>query len=83
LKQGRSQKEIEESIGVHTSTISRDIHRNKDRTTEEYPNPNPSSTLCLTIIENLYLEYRHYANKGVKPLVWVKEFYEQKLWLMF
>ena len=74
MKQGRSQKEIEESIGVHPSTICREIPRNKDRTTEEYhnPNPSPSSTLSLTIIENLSLEYRHNANKGAKPLVWEK-----------
>ena len=63
LKQGRSQKEIAESIGVHTSTISREIHRNKDRTTEEYPNPSPSSTLSLTIIESLSLEYRHLGQR--------------------
>jgi IS30 family transposase len=36
LKEGRSQKEIAESIGVHPSTICREIHRNQDRVTEEY-----------------------------------------------
>jgi len=36
LKQGRKQKEIAESIGVHPSTISREIQRNKDITTQEY-----------------------------------------------
>ena len=36
LKRGDSQKEIAESIGVHPSTISREIQRNKDKTTHEY-----------------------------------------------
>ena len=36
LKQGRKQKEIAESIGVHPSTICREIQRNKDKTTQEY-----------------------------------------------
>ena len=36
LKRGSSQKEIAESIGVHPSTICREIQRNKDRTTQEY-----------------------------------------------
>ena len=63
MKQGRSKKDIAESIEVHPSTISKEIHRNKDRTTEEYPNPSPSSTLSLTIIENLSLEYRHLGQR--------------------
>jgi len=33
---GRKQKEIAESIGVHPSTISREIPRNKDITIQEY-----------------------------------------------
>jgi len=36
LKQGRSQKEIAKSIGVHPSTICREIQRNQDKTTHEY-----------------------------------------------
>jgi IS30 family transposase len=36
LKQGRKQKEIAESIGVHPSTICREIQRNKDISTQEY-----------------------------------------------
>jgi IS30 family transposase len=36
LKQGRSQKDIAESIGVHPSTICREIQRNKDIVTQEY-----------------------------------------------
>jgi len=36
LKQCRSQKEIAESIGVHPSTICREIQRNKDNITGEY-----------------------------------------------
>ena len=36
LKSGSSQKDIAESIGVHPSTICREIQRNKDTLTEEY-----------------------------------------------
>jgi len=36
LKRGMSQKSIAESIGVHPSTICREIQRNKDTDTEEY-----------------------------------------------
>jgi len=36
LKQGRSQKEIAKSIGVHPSTICREIQRNQDKATHEY-----------------------------------------------
>jgi len=36
LKQGRSQKEIAKSIGVHPSTICREIQRNQDKMTHEY-----------------------------------------------
>ena len=36
LKSGSSQKEIAQSIGVHPSTICREIQRNKDVTTQEY-----------------------------------------------
>ena len=36
LKRGWKQKEIAESIGVHPSTICREIQRNKDVTTQEY-----------------------------------------------
>ena len=36
LKYGVSQKKIAESIGVHPSTICREIQRNKDETTQEY-----------------------------------------------
>jgi len=36
LKQGMSQKKIAETIGVHPSTICREIKRNKDVTTQEY-----------------------------------------------
>ncbi len=36
LKYGVSQKKIAESIGVHPSTICREIQRNKDSSTEEY-----------------------------------------------
>jgi len=36
LKKGWSQKEIANSIGVHPSTICREIHRNKDILTQEY-----------------------------------------------
>ncbi len=36
LKCGSSQKEIAESIGVHPSTICREIQRNKDTLTQEY-----------------------------------------------
>jgi IS30 family transposase len=36
LKRGNSQKEIAESIGVHPSTICRELQRNKDNVTQEY-----------------------------------------------
>ena len=36
LKKGWKQKEIAESIGVHPSTICREIQRNKDVITKEY-----------------------------------------------
>ncbi len=36
LKRGVTQKDIAENIGVHPSTISREIQRNKDSVTEEY-----------------------------------------------
>lgn len=36
LKMGWRQKEIAESIGVHPSTIGREIQRNSDKTTQEY-----------------------------------------------
>jgi len=36
LKRGWNQKEIAESIGVHPSTICREIQRNRDVTTQEY-----------------------------------------------
>lgn len=36
LKRGWKQKEIAESIGVHPSTICREIQRNKDGITQEY-----------------------------------------------
>ncbi len=36
LKRGTSQKEIAKSIGVHPSTICREIQRNKDSITQEY-----------------------------------------------
>lgn len=36
LKKGWKQKEIAESIGVHPSTICREIRRNKDMITQEY-----------------------------------------------
>ena len=36
LKRGSTQKEIAESIGVHPSTICREIQRNKDTLTQEY-----------------------------------------------
>jgi len=36
LKRGVTQKEIAQSIGVHPSTICREIQRNKDSITQEY-----------------------------------------------
>ncbi|MDD2399963.1 MAG: helix-turn-helix domain-containing protein, partial [Sulfurovum sp.] len=36
LKRGVTQKEIAQTIGVHPSTICREIQRNKDMDTEEY-----------------------------------------------
>jgi len=36
LKRGSSQKEIAESIGVHPSTICRELQRNKESVTQEY-----------------------------------------------
>jgi IS30 family transposase len=36
LKRGSSQKEIAESIGVHPSTICRELQRNRDDVTQEY-----------------------------------------------
>jgi IS30 family transposase len=36
LRRGVTQKEIANTIGVHPSTISREIKRNKDVTTQEY-----------------------------------------------
>jgi IS30 family transposase len=36
LKRGMKQKEIAESIGVHPSTICREIQRNRDDVTDEY-----------------------------------------------
>ena len=36
LKEGKKQKEIAASIGVHPSTICKEIKRNKDVTTQEY-----------------------------------------------
>lgn len=36
LKKGWKQKEIAESIGVHPSTISREIRRNSDTLTKKY-----------------------------------------------
>jgi len=36
LKRGVTQKEIANTIGVHPSTICREIQRNKDEITQEY-----------------------------------------------
>ena len=46
LKKGWSQKEIAESIGVHASTICREIQRNKDILTQEYHYTFAESTSC-------------------------------------